>query len=212
MKEAEQVIAFFDFDGTLTPKDSFLEFIKYTHGYNYLILGFLFNFPFVLCYLLKMYPNNRLKERIFNHFYGGIEQKELEQKGEVFCDEILPKIIHPRALTRLNFHLEKKHKVYLLTASSSLWLNKWCTQKGIEIIGTEFEIKKGYYTGRIKGNNCYGKEKLIRIYSLFFQKKDVTTFGYGDSRSDDYFLSKVNFGFKISLKKEEIIMKLLSKK
>lgn len=62
-------IAFFDFDGTLTTKDTLLEFIKYCKGNNAFYAGFLINSPFLLAYKLKIISNQAAKEKVLQHFF-----------------------------------------------------------------------------------------------------------------------------------------------
>ena len=58
----------FDFDGTLTTKDSMIELIRYAHGTKGLILGLLANIWYLVMMKLHLYPNWRSKERILAHF------------------------------------------------------------------------------------------------------------------------------------------------
>ena len=50
-------ICAFDFDGTLTKKDTFVEFIRYVHGERKTITGFLLHFPVLLLMKLHLYSN-----------------------------------------------------------------------------------------------------------------------------------------------------------
>ena len=59
----------FDFDGTLTEKDSLLEFIAYYKGRRQLYLGFLVNIYRVFRYYLGKLTNTQLKEDILSHFF-----------------------------------------------------------------------------------------------------------------------------------------------
>ena len=50
-------IAFFDFDGTITTKDTYLEFIKYTKGTMRFFTGLAINSPYLVAYMLNLIPN-----------------------------------------------------------------------------------------------------------------------------------------------------------
>ena len=58
----KKIIAFFDFDGTITTKDSLLEFIRFYHGDIKTILGILILSPILVLYKMKIIPNYKAKE------------------------------------------------------------------------------------------------------------------------------------------------------
>ena len=62
-------IAIFDFDGTVTTKDTLLEFIKFVRGPVSFYAGFLRYAPQLLAYKLGLYPNWKVKQQIFSHFF-----------------------------------------------------------------------------------------------------------------------------------------------
>ena len=63
-------IAVFDFDGTVTTKDTLLEFIKFVRGPVSFYAGFLRYAPQLLAYKLGLYPNWKVKQQIFSHFFS----------------------------------------------------------------------------------------------------------------------------------------------
>ena len=49
-------IAFFDFDGTITTHDTFLEFIRFCKGTSAYYMGFLLNAPYLVAMKMKPMP------------------------------------------------------------------------------------------------------------------------------------------------------------
>ncbi len=189
MSQAPQAaIAIFDFDGTISDRDSFLAFIRHTHGFWGLCWGFLLHLPYLIMYLLGRYPNDRFKEKIFTHFYAGETVDNLAQAGERFCQEKLPAMIYAGAWQQLHWHQQQGHRIIILTASSAIWLKAWCDAHHFELIATAFATKDGRYTGEIAGKNCYGEEKARRFAPILAQHPDSQVYGYGDSASDQAFL------------------------
>jgi HAD superfamily hydrolase (TIGR01490 family) len=190
MSQASQpAIAIFDFDGTISDRDSFLAFIQYTHGFWGLCWGFLLHLPYLIMYLRGRYPNDRFKEKIFTHFYAGKTVEDLAEAGERFCQEKLPAMIYAGAWQQLQWHQQQGHHIIILTASSAIWLKAWCDAHHFELIATAFATKDGRYTGEITGKNCYGQEKASRIAPILAQPPDSKVYGYGDSVSDQAFLN-----------------------
>jgi len=192
-------IAVFDFDGTISFKDSFIDFIRFTHGDTRLLGCITLNIPFIILYFISLYPSHKLKQRFFSYFYKGYAQEILETKGIEYCEKRIDKIIYPGAKKRIAWHRSQGHKIYLLTASSGLWLGKWCKINGILLIGTEFEVVDGKYTGWILGKNCRGREKARRLQTDVDLGNSVESYGYGDSKSDKYFLALVSKPFHFPL-------------
>ena len=78
-KEEKRQVVVFDFDGTITHKDSFLQFIAFTRGWPQLCFGMLLNIHWVIaCYVLRTISNEALKQRIFSYFFRGM-------RYETFC-------------------------------------------------------------------------------------------------------------------------------
>ena len=192
-------IAVFDFDGTISFKDSFFDFIRFTHGGPRLVACIILNMPFGILFFIGLYPSHKLKQRFFSYFYKGSDQEIMERKGVEYCEKRIDKIIYPGAKKRIAWHHSQGHKIYLLTASSGLWLGEWCKINSISLIGTEFEVVEGKYTGRISGKNCRGKEKARRLQTDVDLGNSEETYGYGDSKSDKNFLALVSKPFHFPL-------------
>lgn len=68
MLEGKKNIAVFDFDGTITNKDTLLYFILFTKGYWAFMVGFLLYSPLLIAFKLRLYPNWKVKQALFSYF------------------------------------------------------------------------------------------------------------------------------------------------
>lgn len=177
-------LALFDFDGTITTKDSFLVFIQYTHGQLRFVLGMLCLLPVLIAYKLKLLPNWRAKELVIGWFWGGKKEGDLKEQGDAFGSEVLPNMCRPAALEQIRKYQQEGWRVVVVSASASLWLHSWANAMGVELIATELEVNQGRVTGRIAGKNCYGIEKVNRIKTLLQLEDYETIHAYGDSAGD----------------------------
>ena len=75
-------IAVFDFDGTVTTKDTLLEFIKFVRGPVSFYAGFLRYAPQLLAYKSGIYPNWKVKQQIFSHFFKGMRLEDFNRLSE----------------------------------------------------------------------------------------------------------------------------------
>jgi HAD superfamily hydrolase (TIGR01490 family) len=196
---SQKAIAVFDMDGTITSRDTFLEFIEFAKGKWKYRFGFLLLMPAVILYQLKIYPNYKLKELVFTLFFREMDFRVLSKLGSRFSTEVIPRICYPAALKKIEWHKKLGHRVVILTASSGLWLDKWCSEMGVELIGTNFEVKNGKMTGKIDGENIHGKKKKEVLEKILAQNHYNESYGYGNSPSDEYFLELVKHRFMRAL-------------
>lgn len=200
-----RTIAVFDLDGTITDKDTYLEFIKYSKGKTAYYLGFLILSPFIVLYFLKIVSNHRLKERFFSYFFRGQDYSKIKEDGDRFSEFVLPSLFRKSALRVLEWHIDQKHEVLILSASADIWLKKWCKTNNFQLLCTEFEVRKDEYTGRLKGNNCFGIDKKIRLREFLSKKNYTYSFGYGDSDADKYFLELVDEPYLMKLTSANVL-------
>jgi phosphatidylglycerophosphatase C len=179
-----KVLAVFDFDGTLTTKDTFLELIKFNKGDFSFWWGFIKMSPVILLHLLKIIPNWRAKEYVLTHFFKGESQHDFQTKCDNFAINSIPRILRKEALLKLEIHEKNGHDIVVISASAENWLSKWCKDRNIRIIATRLEVENGNLTGKLIGKNCYGPEKLIRLKEEIKLDQYEEIHVYGDSRGD----------------------------
>lgn len=177
-------LVLFDFDGTITTKDTFLEFIKFYHGTPRFLWGFLLHAPFLALMVFKFIPNWRGKERMLTWFFAGESIDNFNRKSDEFCKHIVPKLIRPKALIEIDNHLNAGATVVVVSASAENWITPWCRTLGLNCIATQLEVVENRLTGKIRGFNCYGPEKEKRLRSCYTLEEFDEVYAYGDSRGD----------------------------
>lgn len=200
-------VAVFDFDGTLTRRDSFLPFLRAIAGRRRYLLGLVKLSPVLLGYCFKLIPNWRAKEAMLTHFLAGVSTTRLIAVSERFARRALPKLLRPEAIARLAWHQQKGHQTLIVSASLEAYLRPFAELMDIDYVaGTRLESRDGHITGRILGNNCYGPEKVVRLQAIFPEAlertKPYVLYAYGDSKGDRELLAIAqypyyrNFGHK----------------
>jgi len=188
-------LALFDFDGTITNKDSLEEFIKFARGASRYYMGLLYLTPMLTLYKLKIIPNYRAKEILMAHFFKGMPQSDFEALGEKYSLNEIDKIVRPKALQAIKKHQKNRDAVTIVSASMHSWLKAWCEKHKITLIATELEFENGLVTGRFKTKNCYGIEKANRVKALYNLKIFKTIYAYGDSTGDKELLALAHKSF-----------------
>lgn len=185
-------LVLFDFDGTITTKDTFLEFIRFYHGPVKFVMGFLFMSPWMALMILKIIPNYKGKERVLRWFFRNETVENFNQKSADFCKHVVPALIRPKALTQIRQYLEEGSTVVVISASAENWVRPWCSAHGLNCLATQLEIKNNRITGNISGFNCYGAEKEKRIRACYALSDFDEIIAYGDSRGDLEMLALAN--------------------
>jgi phosphatidylglycerophosphatase C len=188
-------LALFDFDGTLTTKDSLPEFIKYAVGAPSYYLGLLLLSPVLILYLVKIISNDRAKERLISHFFKGWTAMRFKALADRFSETQIDRITKPKAMARMQWHKAQGHKVVLVSASLECWLEKWCSKNKIGLIATRLEMKDNKISGRFATKNCYGAEKEKRIKESLNLKDYDYIYAYGDSNGDREMLALADESF-----------------
>ena len=195
---AKRCIAVFDLDGTLTTKDTLLEFIKFACGVPRFYWGFLLFCPILILMKLHLFPNWKAKQMIFSHFFKGWEYNDFKAKGQLFANEI-EKMENRKMLEKLNGHLNHSDVVYVISASILEWVQPWCEKIGVSrVLATQIEVDaNGIISGRFATKNCYGKEKVRRLLEVEPERHSYILYAYGDSRGDKEMIAFSDYGSEV---------------
>ena len=186
--QPSNVLALFDFDGTITSKDSFLEFLRYCFGDFRTGLGLIVMSPIIFGYLLKIIPNYVAKQKLFSYFFRGMPEVVFNELGKAFSDTQLHKMLRPGAMARIEWHKKERHRVVIVSASIESWLASWGEFNGFDLIGTIVQVKEGALSGKFQTPNCYGEEKVKRLKNVFKPCDYRFKYAYGDSQGDSELL------------------------
>ena len=198
-----KTIAIFDFDGTLTKGDTFLPFLIYSFGFWKTFCCLVYTFPCTLAYFLNLVSNHYAKEKMINYFFNDINVKHMNSISENFVEQDLNKYLRSNMIDRLKWHQKQNHITVLISASLNVYLKHWAKKFNFSIVeATLLEKRNSSYTGKIKGKNCYGIEKLNRLNRIFKNNfSEYETYGYGDSSGDKLYIDLCDFKyFKNDLK------------
>lgn len=196
--EKQRTIAIFDFDGTLTTKDTLLEFIKFACGIKAFYIGFFLHSPLLILMKLGLYPNWEAKQKVFSWFFKGMPYTTFAKYGEDFA-EVIKTIMKETTLAILRKHQSEGADIYVISASVDEWVRPFCMQLGIkDVIATQIETdSKGMLTGRFASPNCYGKEKVRRFLEIEPSRSEYYLYAYGDSRGDKEIILFADKGFYV---------------
>jgi len=183
-------IAVFDFDGTITTKDTLIDFTIYSLGRRKFIQGFFRLFPVLFSYRIGLFSGGFVKEKFLSYFFEGLEERQFND----FCNDYVLKRINEitkkEVLEKAKWHKQQGHKLIIISASIENWIKPWAQNNSFdEVIATKIEAKNGRLTGKLATNNCQGQEKVRRFLEKHPDREKYFLYVYSDSKTDKPLLS-----------------------
>lgn len=193
-------VAVFDFDGTLTTRDTFLEFIKFACGRKRFFLGFLLHLPWLVLMMCRLYPNWKVKQKLFSWFFKGMAHDRFAQLGISFA-EVIREIRYDKTHALLIRHAAENATIYIVSASIEEWIRPYCETLGVhDVLCTKIDVADGRLTGKFSSKNCFGQEKVNRLLEKEPQRDSYYLYAYGDSNGDREMLAFADEGINVKKK------------
>ena len=187
----------FDFDGTLTTKDTLLEFIRFAKGSGQMFCGFLLFSPLLILMKLHLFPNWKVKQKIFSYFFKGMKIDDFNTLCTRFAERN-KHLLRPAGIEKVRQAIAEEHTtVLIISASIDNWVRPFFDEndKKIQVLGTQIETKESRLTGQFTTKNCYGEEKVNRLTALYPHREAYDLIAFGDSRGDKELLDFADKGF-----------------
>jgi phosphatidylglycerophosphatase C len=179
------LIVAFDFDGTLSFRDSFVAFLAWRSGPLRFALGLLGLAPAALAYLAHR-DRGRLKAQTTWVFLRGLHREELEHACLDFSRSPLGRrLIRPDAERCWREWRDKGAFLVIVTASPEEVVAPFARALGADLlIGTRLAFDaQGRVTGAFSSENCRGPEKVRRLRAVFGPHLTLEA-AYGDTSGD----------------------------
>jgi phosphatidylglycerophosphatase C len=188
-KPAAPVVAAFDFDGTLTTRDTLLPFLRRLLGTPMLLWVLLICSPWLAAYVLRLSSNHRAKAALLQAAFAGRSVAEVQRCAQTFVQQDLPALWRPWGLRQLLQHQRAGHRCVIVSASTSSYMHLVGQSLGVDaVLCTEMEVADGRYTGRMATPNCHGAEKVRRLQAwlatAYAAPAAPQLHAYGDTRGD----------------------------
>ncbi len=177
-------LALFDFDGTITDRESFPAFIRSAVPPIRLSLGSLLLAPLILGYRLRLVSGVRVRAAIVRVAFRNASVADYLEAGRRFAREQIPSMLRPEALQRIAWHRARGDRVVVVSGAFDAYLEAWCREQGLECLCSSLESSADSLTGRYAGAQCVGDEKVQRIRARFPPDQYRQVHAYGDTVED----------------------------
>ena len=181
-------VAVFDLDGTITYKDTYVEFLIFClrkRPQRIFRGGALL--AYLCAYKCRLRSNHWLKARYLGAIAGGLGGSQLEKLCVEFSELTLRNNIKPGALEEIHRLREQGYILVLATASFEFYVRLvFQALQMDELLCSKAEYdSSGRLTGELDGSNCIGEEKANRVLELLGQLGSPTLErAYSDDKVD----------------------------
>lgn len=182
------MLALFDFDKTITRRDTFIPFLFHSSPLKTILF-----FPVIsICALLvvsKIISRCTAKSVVMRICFKNKTKEQMLLYGKLFSENIISNGIRPGVLEKIAEYKRSGYRVIIISASVYEWVAPFADYIGVELLATHLEYKGGRFTGTLLGKNCRGQEKVNRLAELVPDYKERIIHAYGDSSGDREMLS-----------------------
>ena len=197
-RSTEAPIVAFDFDGTLTIRDSFTAFLKWRAGPRRYARGLIKLGPSALGYLFHR-DRGRLKQAAVREFLRGAPRERLEADAREFAERFSRSLLRPDAVAAWRRWRGEHVRLVIVTASPALIVAPFARGLGADVLlGTELAFDaQDRVTGAFATPNCRGPEKVLRLKAAFGPDLELKA-AYGDTGGDREMLAMAELpGYRV---------------
>ena len=179
----------FDFDGTMTVRDSFTAFLAWRAGTANWTRGLVALAPAAGRYLADR-DRGRMKAAAVKRFLAGMPRADLEAQAREFAEAQATRLLRPDALRSWRYWRNRGATLAIVTASPEILVAPFARGLGADhLLGTRLAVDpEGRITGDLDGANCRGPEKTRRLREVFGPDLRLAA-AYGDTSGDTDMLS-----------------------
>jgi phosphatidylglycerophosphatase C len=183
-------IAAFDFDGTLTRRDTLVPFLARACGRQELLRALRRVAPLAVRartgrLASELHHRDATKAALLRELFRGRSASWLAEQGERYATE-LPSRLRPEMVEQLEWHRSAGHELVLVSASLRAYLGPFGQAHGFDqVIAVDLEEgDSGHLTGELAAPNVRGPEKAVRLRAWLAGDQPEVLWAYGNSSGD----------------------------
>jgi HAD superfamily hydrolase (TIGR01490 family) len=192
-------VAAFDFDGTLSYRDSLGPFLRQLCGRAALYREMARRSPVLAGVAVGLGNRDAEKERLVGRLLAGRDVDDVRAAGAAYATELhRGNALRPEMVELVQWHRDRGHETVIVSASLDVYLDPLAPMIGIDqVLCTRPGVGPGErLDGTLVGGNVRGPEKLRRLRE-WAGDGDVELWVYGDSAGDRELLAAADHPHRI---------------
>ncbi len=192
--QAASTVVAFDFDGTLTVRDTVWPFISLLVPKRTVLKSFAADFVRNAKAVVKR-DRDFLKLNVLAKSLAGMPVEKVNNIAEKYAEHVLRHWMRSDTCARLRWHQKAGHTVVIVSASFETYLGPIAHRIGVEhVLASRLEVVADtdgvhHFSGKLYGENCRGVEKIQRFREWSSAQHGlIFRYAYGDSAGDQELL------------------------
>ena len=134
-------VAAFDFDGTLSPRDNFVPFLRRVAGTSAVAGAFAAGAVHVAKAGRAHWSRNGMKAELLQQLVGGRDAADLDDTARTFAADVLARHLRSEAVKRADWHRTQGHRLVIVSASLAVYLRPIAERLRFDaVLATELEV------------------------------------------------------------------------
>jgi len=198
---AKRKVAAFDFDGTLSKRDTLMPFLLRVTGPS--------RFAQILAQIgfsgmrrsIHLRDRDEVKAEMIHRAMCGRRKEDLQRLGRLYARDLLVNELNPVVLERLQQHRDACHELLFVSASLTYYLEPLAEALGVNaVIAVEPTVESGLLTGNMNFPNVRAEQKAIRLRAWLSETaidpmSSVELWSYGNSSGDNELLKMADHAY-----------------
>ncbi len=187
-----QPVVAFDFDGTITSRDTFRYFLAKITTNSALAASLLRIAPQLAKGARGGAARDEAKRALCRQVLTGLHRVEAEGAAATAAEEIVRSLIRPDSAARIRWHQAEGHRIIVVSASFESYVRPVVAELGIdEVIATRWGIdpESNLLTGELDGPNVRSDAKVALLEAHLGGPCELA-YAYGNSGGDAAMLAR----------------------
>lgn len=182
-------LALFDFDGTISDRETMPDFMHAAVRPGRLLAGKLVLMPLIVGYRMGVVSGSLVRAAICLFGFWRVPAAEVEAHGAAFAADVLPGTLRPEVLARIAWHKTRGDTVVVVSGDLDLHLRHWARGQELALLYSSLAQRGDRLTGFYRARQCVGEEKVRRIKARYPMADFDRIHAYGDSVEDGAMLA-----------------------
>jgi phosphatidylglycerophosphatase C len=197
----KRVVAAFDFDGTVSKRDTLVPFLARTAG----VPTFAVAASAALWSAARGHVDWRdrddVKAHMIERLLAGRSERDMLRRGGEYATALIDKSLRPDVVVQVQRHVAAGHETLFVSASLVYYLDpiaRWFDLAGV--IAVDPEVRDGSLTGAMRHPNVRAEQKAIRLREWLGAPAEgpidgVDLWAYGNTSGDHELLQLADHAF-----------------